>query len=300
MPKFTIHIARFMYDGRMCHEMADWVTELAMKLREDPRFGPKSVFKKPYCDTPVTISRNLAVQDAQKLNADYLLMCDDDLVPDDMLREDATAKPFWESSIDFLLSKRAQSPAIIAAPYCGAPPFENVFVFRWENLRNQDPNKAMKIEAYSRHEAAMRAGVEEVACLPTGLMLIDMRAFNNMGHPYFEYEYSDKTHTVKHTTEDVFFSRNNSMGHIPQYVNWDAWCGHWKKSKVRKPSVFTVEMVRDEFRDALLRGYKNTERLIILGEGDEPSMAETKVQVIQSLPAHANGKPTKMEKKAKK
>jgi hypothetical protein len=208
------------------------------------------------------MSRNRALKQAQALGVDIVCMIDSDMAPDLPHQ-----RPFWDTSLDFLL--RHQGPCLIGAPYCGPPPTENVFVFQWGRRQSDNPNVDMQIMQFTREESVVRSGFEEVAALPTGLILIDTRALERVKPPYFEYEYEDEEHTQKSTTEDVFFTRNLSLAGVPCYVNWDSWAGHIKKKVVGKPSLLTCDDARESFREAILSGRRKGEKLTFIGEEKE-------------------------------
>ena len=248
--------ARFPFGASEHPDCTDWMVQTVLKASRDPRIS--EVLHTRVDDTPITMSRNLVCKQAQAAGADIICMLDSDMRPDLKL---PGRKPFWDSSLEFMLNH--PGPAVIAAPYCGPPPHENVYVFRWANKESDHPNVDISLEQFSREEAQGRGGIEEVAALPTGLVLIDVRALNAIRPPYFEYEYEDAPfNTRKATTEDVFFTRNLSLAGVPQYVNWDAWAGHHKRKCVGRPATLSVESVRENFRGALLSGRRESERLI--------------------------------------
>lgn len=260
--KVSLGIARFPWHGAEHPDVTDWLLRTAIKVKQDPRISEVHQFRKD--DTPITMSRNKAVEHAKRVGVDYLLMIDSDMSPD---LPEPGAKPFWDSSFDFVLQHNG--PCCIAAPYCGPPPLSNVYVFRWSNWQNPDvqPNPDMRLEQYSREEAAQRAGIERVGALPTGLILIDMRAFERLKPPYFYYEWNDGTQSEKASTEDVTFTRDLNLLGVPQYVNWDAWAGHWKLLRVDKPRVIYTDHVQQKYREAVLADIRSNERLRMIGDG---------------------------------
>jgi hypothetical protein len=147
---------------------------------------------------------------------------------------------------------------MIAAPYCGPPPVESVYVFRNQTMQDQSPNPNFALEMYDRHTASTMRGIQECAALPTGLCLINMAAVRDLPHPRFDYEWKDRhgvmeskcptcCHPVpgervqKASTEDVFFSRNLTYKGWPIHVNWDAWAGHYKLKMVGPPQRIPVD-----------------------------------------------------------
>ncbi len=51
-------------------------------------------------------------------------------------------------------------------------------------------------------------------------------------------------------------------------MNWDAWNGHWKLKCVGPPAILNIDNVREGYREAILRGQKSDERLVMIGEED--------------------------------
>lgn len=257
--KFDIFIARFPYGRVEDYEVGSFLTRTVSQMKADPRIG--EIHNKPYDDTPITMTRNLAIKDAQKVNADILLYIDNDVVPDCCLptsdrppmhvRHPDVVRPFWQSSFDFMIEHHG--PCVVASPYCGPPPIENIFVFHWANMQSNHPNSDFHLSQFSRREAAGRSGFEHVGALPTGLMLIDMRLFQDkrIKPPHFKYEFEDETESVKVTTEDCFFTRNMSIAGYKIYCNWYAWSGHVKKKVVLPPSILKGDAVNDQYREAV-------------------------------------------------
>ena len=259
----SLLIARFPY-GNVDHpEVTDWLVSTVIQAKQDDRI--KHVKHVKINDTPITMTRNRVIKQAVQSDVDFVLFVDNDMRPDLLL---PGSRPFFPAAFDFALQHAG--PCLIGAPYCGPPPHENVYIFRWASQQSEHPNMDLRLEQFSREEAAVRGGFEEVAALPTGLMLIDMRFVQYLKPPYFRYEYMDAEETEKATTEDVYFTRNCSLAGVKNYVLWDAWAGHFKQKCVGKPHLLTADQVRQEFREALLRGHKNGEQLVMVGAG-QPS-----------------------------
>lgn len=262
--KLKIALARFPYGGSERKEVSRYIPTLCRQIREFSEVD--SIVSLEYDDTPITMTRNKACWDAREAGCDLILMIDSDMHPDKYVGIDPKAKPFFPTAFKFMLEH--QGPCVIAAPYCGPPPHENVYVFQWGRKQSEYPGADMSLDQYSREHAASCAGIMEVAALPTGLFLMDMRVLKTLPPPWFEYEYADPPYnTRKATTEDVFITRNMALVGIKQYVVWDSWAGHMKWKSVGRPEIYTTEMVRKDLRGAVIAGNTMTEKLIeVFGE----------------------------------
>lgn len=247
--KFNIGICTFSYGGNggISSEVPDireWMVPSVAAMSKDDRVQDIKIWN--LSDTPITMTRNRAVIMARDFGVDILVMVDSDMKPD-LYTGQADAKPFIQSSFDFLVGHYSKGPVCIGAPYCGPPPHECVYVFRWQNMRSNNVNPDFQLEMYDRHTAAKLAGIQECAALPTGLIMYDMRCFGltepktDTDKPWFYYEWSNKYATEKASTEDVTQTRDLSLvgtqklGYNPVFCNWDAWAGHWKPLCVGKP-----------------------------------------------------------------
>lgn len=249
-----ILIARFPYGGMEHYRGTNWLINTAVKLKSDKRI--KEINRIELNDTPISMTRNKACRIAQLKGIEVVLMIDNDVVPDWQ-----AVKPWLESSMDFLMSHKG--PCVVAAPYCGPPPHENIFVFKWRCKQSDHPDELdYQLTQFTREEAAIMAGVTEVAALPTGLMMFHTKVLEKLGLPWFDYEYTDEYETDKATTEDVYFTRNCSLAGVPVYCNWDSWAGHSKNKIVGKPQIIMVDDVTEKLRAAIRRDITSQERMI--------------------------------------
>lgn len=290
--KLNVHFAWFVYAGNgsmasQCPELRPWWGKLLLSMSKDARIG--GITETTHCDTPISMTRCKAVLDARRCGADVLVMIDSDNVPDMDLGKCQEAKPWFESSFTFIYERFDKGPHMVLAPYCGPPPHEVPYMFRWENRMSDNPNADMELAMYTRAEAAQRSGMEPVAAGPTGVSMYDMRIFDitdpklqydamlkrgvpakdaiRLLDPWFDYEWTDIYHSEKASTEDVFFTRNalltaiQKLGYNPLYANWDAWAGHQKGKLVGKPQLLTADQVGESFREAVLSGRKPEEKV---------------------------------------
>ena len=260
--EYHVRLARFPGNQQEHPKSSNYYIGLQETLLMDPRIGSVSFWD--LSDTPITMTRNRCVREALEQGVDYLLMIDSDMSPD----AEPGGKPFWDQAWNFLMERREAEessglddrekflrfpPATVAAPYCGPPPVECVYVFRWAGFATNEPNLDFKLMMVDRDDAADRQGIEEVAALPTGLILYDLRLFHYLGKPWFDYEWTDEYQTHKKSTEDVFQTRNASLAGFPQFCAWDSWAAHIKIKEVRKPVHIKIQAMRKHFRDGLLR-----------------------------------------------
>ena len=269
MPQYTLLMARFPGSFREHPTSSDWFFETWHKALGDPLLGPGHVLRTRKSDTPIYMTRNQVVVEAQHAKADYVLMIDEDMDPDYELKTNRHAKPFWEVAWDWVTSHRDE-PCAIAAPYMGgARHHENPFEFQWCRWANDGVRASL--EQYSREQVALFGGVGEVAALPTGLILYDTRVFHDSLKPWFDYEH-DAYKTQKCSTEDVYQTRNQSLAwYMSQgkvggkcYCTWDSWAGHWKERRIEKPEIVPVEAVGQQLRDAVLGNHHADERQVWL------------------------------------
>lgn len=258
----SIMLTRFPYQNAEAPSVGNYMVDAVVQCKAHPAIG--QILHREYDDTPITMTRNLAVRQAMELGVDFLLMLDSDMHPDlpypDM-------RPFLPTALDFLLKQ--ETPSVVAAPYCGPPPHCNVYVFRWGRLTNDLPDPDWSINQFSREEAAVYKGFMPCAALATGLMLIDMRVFERLAPPYFYYEYSDGSNSEKASTEDVTFTRDLGLNGVPLYVLWDSWAGHHKRYLVPKPRPVFAEEIGEKYKKAFQDGVKRThqKRFVIFNDG---------------------------------
>lgn len=263
--KFHIGFCTFSYGGNggiasEVPQIREWMVPLVASLTKDQRIA--SVRYWNIADTPVTMSRNKAVLDARAAGVDVLVFIDSDMSPDLYMGYDPSAKPFFQSSFDFLVDHYHNGPCVIGAPYCGPPPHECVYVFEWRDMRSNNPNPDWQLKMYERQQAAKLAGIQPCAALPTGLIMFDMRAFevtepqNDGDNPWFYYEFTDKHQAQKASTEDVTMTRDLSLvgqeklGYSPVFCNWDAWAGHHKPLVVGKPQFVEPKDISSKLKQS--------------------------------------------------
>lgn len=280
MPKYKLMIAQFPGGNSTHPDVAGWVHQTAVKAAADPRISEIVPFR--ISTTPITMGRNKACRMALETQCDYILMIDSDMSPDLYLGKDPEAVPFWDSAWEFAMQRR-DKPVMLAAPYCGPPPHENVFVFRWANFESDCPQdvQPFKIEQFGREEAALRSGWERCPCAATGILLIDTRVFQQLAPPWFEYEYTDRFQSDLSSTEDCFFTRNAAVLPDPGcdvWVNWNAWAGHWKAKCVGKPVVTPADAIHQSLHQAVRAGIQSNQRLVIVGGGNAPSPTAKKAE----------------------
>lgn len=213
-----------------------WAQLLSIKIARDPRVGRFEIYNDN--KTRIHCHRNAAAAKALELNCEYLLFVDPDARPDCRVYNDRApadqqpnarpwVKPFWESSLDFMLSNRA---GVVAAPAVSQRPQEaiNVFLFREK-------------EPFSRMTHAELETIDPqflpVAAIGTHLMLIDTEVFRHMKQPWFEdvYEADNKQIEVQQSQDSVFCLKCNELG-FPVYANLFAPAGHNKMDCLMPPA----------------------------------------------------------------
>lgn len=264
--KLNLFFAFFCYTGNstgtsLVWPVADWWARTLLRLHSDPRLRSmvEHVSVKSYADTPITMTRNMAVRDARADGADVLIMLDSDMHPDVHLGEHPDAVPFIDTAIEAIHAHFHKGPLVVGAPYGGSPPHENMFVFTWEAKGNLGDEAPFELRQYTREEARQMAGLQECAALPTGVIAYDLRAFDFIEAPYFRYEWNADA-TKKQSTEDVQNTRDislavqNALGYNPLLCAWSSWAGHYKVWCVKKPHKYSVRDVTANLAAALSRG----------------------------------------------
>jgi len=300
--KYKVMIAFFSYGGnggmKSEHpDVRDWLVRTLFAAKKDPRISETICVE--MADTPITMCRNKAVLDARECSADILVMIDSDMCPDC----EPGAPKWWDTAFNFLDSMYDKMPVVIGAPYCGPPPMENIYVFRWQNCATNNPDECdMQLKAFTRYEAALQSGTRQVSALPTGLIMYDMRVFELINPTpryrqlrdlgltsseaaracpkWFDYEWTDEFGSDKGSTEDVLNTRDLSLagvqkyGQNPVYCTWDCWAGHWKPKLVRKPQILTADSVSRSLADVVLRGNESGTRIEQVHFADDEPVEE--------------------------
>lgn len=269
---FRVMLARFPGNNQEHPDSSGYLMKILPSILRDNRIDEVVPFRK--AGTPIPVVRNHCVQEAIGKECDYILMIDNDMSPDC----EPDGYPFWPTAWEFMMRRRKREssnqghewehywryfpPCAVAAPYCGHPPDEKVYVMRWLELEgSEDPDRHFKMANIDRHDAARRTGIGTVAAAPTGLILYDTRMFYYLPPPWFDYEYGDAYQSRLVSTEDVYQTRNAALLGMPVYVAWDCWAGHWKPKLVRKPAPVSVETVKGSIREAFEKGITSRQKL---------------------------------------
>ena len=246
--KVNIGIVVLSYDGMERCEIGVWATEAVWALRHHPRVArAKHTFVTGYGAERV---RNKIMADALEADFHFVLMVDNDTIPD-WHQADRDQKPFFPAALDFALAH--DEPVVIGAPYCAGPPNERVLVSRFVGVEGNHPDDARRgviLECFTRDESATRTGFERVSSLPTGCLLIDTRVCRVLAPPWFSYEYADERWTEFASTEDTVFTRNLFYLGVPLYVAWQSWATHVKPKHVQRPRPYPQTAVPASVRKA--------------------------------------------------
>jgi len=252
--RVNILVCVFTYDKMLHADALTYCTRLYGQMVNHPRMNQLEIaYSYGY---PTDRCRNHVVKSARENGFQFLLALDNDMRFDLELGRSPEAKPFLPTSLEFALKQSA--PVFVGAPYCSAPPAQEVVVMKHrEYCPDQPGGFGKKLDKYTRDEAAERRGIERVAALPTGCLLMDLRAFDVIAPPWFYYEYTDSPYnTALASTEDVVLTRNADWCGISQWVNWDAWAGHHKTYETGRPRVCPVDSVPRAVWDAIKAGAK--------------------------------------------
>lgn len=296
--KLHVFFAFYPYGGNGASSsehpnIRSWFAATVTACNADPRIS--HITARDFSDTPIPMMRNRSVLEAREVGADVIVMIDSDQHPDLYNGVEATAKPFFESSFDFLYKRRMEGKATcIGAPYCGPPPGECPYVFRWDDNETNNPNVDHHIEMYDRATASQMQGIHPCAALPTGCIMFDMELFNVtdpkheyaallakyqdpeiaklLTKPWFYYEYEDIYAGKKASTEDVTATRDMvlcalaKLGYNVMFANWDAWAGHWKPKCVGKPVLLSSDSINQKYMEAVLSGRQKYRQIMNIGQ----------------------------------
>jgi len=264
-PKLDVLVVFFAFGGNgsvgmQLPQITTWFAKLHEWMKKDERIGRIACVTAG--DIPLSMERNKMVKKAMDQGFDCILMLDSDNVPDLYVGHDPKAKPFFQTSFDFLYSRALRElPTVVCAPYCGPPPHptrggeENVYVFYAEANETPDPNAphpGMRFKAYSRQHAAIMEGIQPIAAGPTGVILYSVDAFKLMPtkpdvesvlndvaagkvgvarakellamESWFYYEYEDGECTHKASTEDCTNTREIQLAGIHKHGEPIVFC----------------------------------------------------------------------------
>lgn len=272
--KVGVFIAMYAYGGNggtasLIPEIALYLAKIWHQLKLDDRIDQSRLAVKVYSDTPITMTRNRAVRDAQEGGYDMLLMLDSDNEPDAYVGADPDAKPFLDVAFPFAYERLCQGlPTFIAAPYCGPPPHpvgkpgitdggEVPYLFEWTNDESDGADAKIRIALLTRLEAARLKGIYPMAALPTGVCLSTLNAYEPLPKPIYKYEFNEDG-SEKQSTEDVVATRDIALywkmtkGIDVIFAACDCWALHHKPKRVGKPKPVYLESVAKEMREAIL------------------------------------------------
>jgi len=252
--KVDVLVNVFTYAKMVGADVFNYCCAVGPALQNHKRVGGVQVsYTQGY---PTDRVRNAACMQARRDGFSFLLMLDDDQVPDLLWRKDPEAQEFLPTALDFMLAH--DGPCCVGAPYCSAPPSQEVVVMKNREYAPDHPScTGVKIDKYTRDEAAVLKGIQRVAALPTGCLLIDVRALEVLPPPWFAYEYDDPPWNTKlASTEDIVFTRNLDWLGVPQYCHWSAWAGHAKSYTTGKPTASPVIDVPGSIYRAWSNGWR--------------------------------------------
>lgn len=222
----NVLVHTYTYNGWLHKDVALW----AVRNKVETVFEVKAGY-------PITVLRNQSCKEAIRLGFDYLLMIDNDMVPDSEIGTDKRAKVFLPNAIEFA---EANKPCIVGAPYCTGGDKQECNVFKYESTADQSATMPANVVRFSRKEASERTGFEAVPAIGTGMLLISVAALAKIEKPYFKYEYTNDDQTQLLMTEDIYFTRNASWSGVGVYTFWDGWAGHRKELTVKRPKEVDV------------------------------------------------------------
>ena len=230
---YKVGIANFPWKGVMSWQTSAWCIKLVLKLMNDDRI--REIYTNYHeGNCPIHMLRDIAVKSAMNERCDYLLMIDNDMIPDPKLPK---SQPFWKTAWEFTMDRRSREerekimPATIASPYF-ADSAGSFLAYDWNPIPNDEGEDLVLI---AKEDALSRRGLGTVVAAQTGLIFYDMRVFWYMPKPWFTYEWKDSEHQIVNLADDFYQTRNLTLAGLPVYMAWDCWSAHLKTSCVTRP-----------------------------------------------------------------
>lgn len=163
------------------------------------------------------VARNHAVAEARRRECGLLFMIDADMVP---------SLNFYPRALEFLLHNPG---AVIASPYLQAVgDAAGVQAFRATEQKT--------VERYPQEQAFAAKGIEQVFSVGCGLIAFDLKAFDKIEPPYFDFTYADPKWESMAGTEDIYCTGRMSLKGGLVCVDWESWSGHAKEIVLGKPN----------------------------------------------------------------
>jgi hypothetical protein len=91
----------------------------------------------------------------------------------------------------------------------------------------------------------------QVATLPAGCSLWDLRCFGIAPPPWFRYEYADDVHAIKLSSEETPLLRDLGLAGCEVWCTWNRWSIHHKDKAVGPPERLSGDAVPEQLRNAL-------------------------------------------------
>jgi hypothetical protein len=150
-----------------------------------------------YSDTPITMTRNRAVEDAKAGRLRFPVDARQRQRAGRLLESGRSQLGRREAVLGNVVRLRLSPadlhgiPTVIVAPYCGPPPHpiakpgwidggEVPYLFEWSNNESDNPHAHQKLSMLTRNEAARLSGIHPIAAAPTGVSLWALKVFR--GH----------------------------------------------------------------------------------------------------------------------
>lgn len=237
-------LVRFAYGGFERVELTDWVVQTALWAERNPKV--EKLLHGHVDDVSVPTCRNRAVLEAIQQGVDILIMADHDMAPDI-----DKSKMFVADGFEFITKRWHDAPTVLGAPYRSGVGNKQPQIGVW---RTHHDSQNVTLEKYSNEEGQDMHGIQPVAWLGTGLMMLDLRVCTGfpapdgkplaLATPWFAEEFDEPYQTKRVCGEDVYFTRNASVvfgeHDIPVvFCAWDHWSDHMKIDGAGRPVTVT-------------------------------------------------------------
>ncbi len=232
--KYVVAVARPTGNGWERVEIGNSLIEIVAQSLTNSNVAPwiDDVIHVPIQQFPTNTARNTLVKSCQEKRVDFLFMLDVDGAP--------KANTF-QALFTFL--RQQPVPSVAGVPYISGDGSVQVFEFTTKQLHN-GPLETWALTRIDKNRASLMQGTGfgRVASLGTHCVMYDMRVFDKIKPPYFQYGYNED-HTAVVETEDCWNFRHLFHAGVPVWCAWDYPARHFKEIALDIMPPLPLEMI---------------------------------------------------------